>query len=65
MIVCAITMIKKFHPAMLIENRIIKIESGLIIGEDNEGFYAYRGIPYAESPEGDLSMIISHTVMLE
>ncbi|CRL06415.1 CLUMA_CG019612, isoform A [Clunio marinus] len=54
MIVCAITMIKKFHPAMLIENRIIKIESGLIIGEDNEGFYAYRGIPYAESPEGDL-----------
>lgn len=34
--------------------KIISIENGKIVGETHEEFYAYRGIPYAESPVGEL-----------
>lgn len=44
----------KFHPAMYALNKIVTIEGGKIVGEEREEFFAFRGIPYAESPVGDL-----------
>lgn len=47
-------MMAKFHPAMYANKKIVTIEGGRIVGEENDEFFAFRGIPYAESPMGDL-----------
>ena len=54
MVLCSICMATKFHPAMYVDSKIINIEGGKIVGEKEENFYAFRGIPYAESPIGEL-----------
>lgn len=54
MVLCSIGMIQKFHPALYVRNKIVNIEGGKIVGENNESFFAFRGVPYAEAPVGDL-----------
>lgn len=54
MVCCSFGMFSKFHPQMYIRNEIVKIEGGKIVGENLENFFAFRGIPYAEAPVGDL-----------
>lgn len=51
---CSLEMMVKFHPSMYASNHIVTIEGGRIVGEERENFYAFRGIPYADSPIGDL-----------
>lgn len=34
--------------------KIISIEGGKIVGEEFDDYYAFKGIPYAEAPVGDL-----------
>lgn len=53
MVLCSVGMMAKFHPAMY-ANKVVTIEGGRIVGEERDEFFAYRGIPYAESPVGDL-----------
>lgn len=54
MVCCSIGMMAKFHPSMYMRNFIVKIDGGKIQGEDMGTFYAFRGVPYANSPVGDL-----------
>lgn len=54
MILCSVGMFSKFHPEMYYKDKIVKIEGGKIVGENLETFFAFRGIPYAKAPVGDL-----------
>lgn len=36
--------------------KVVDIESGPIVGDELEEFIAFRGVPYAESPVGDLRL---------
>lgn len=54
MVLCSVGMISKFHPAMYVKNKIVNIEGGKIVGENLKTFYAFRGVPYARPPVGEL-----------
>lgn len=46
---CSVTMFAKFHPSLYVNLRTVNIENGEIMGEENENYFAFKGIPYAES----------------
>ena len=38
----------------LVSEETVEIENGKIVGEKNDDFTAFRGIPYAQAPTGSL-----------
>ncbi|CRL06417.1 CLUMA_CG019500, isoform A [Clunio marinus] len=36
------------------QEKVVNIENGKIVGEEKENYYAFLGLPYAESPTGEL-----------
>lgn len=46
---CTILLFLNLHNSINEDNFVVEIENGKIIGENQEEFYAFKGIPYASA----------------